>query len=284
MITQDKNFKGYINDVGGPTANFRHTACEKQKTKGVCIGKQCLFPKPCKNLKVDHSDYLSLLRKLRKLPKVKKVFIRSGIRYDYLIYDKDTTFFNELCKYHISGQLKVAPEHISERVLKQMGKPTRDVYDKFVNKYFEINKKLDKKQYLVPYLMSSHPGSDLNAAIELAQYIKKMGYTPEQVQDFYPTPGSLSTTIYYTGINPITGKKVYTPKKQSEKNMQRALIQFAMPENYNIVKKALIEAHREDLIGNSQKCLIPAHPPKNNKTTSKKKSNNYKHKKGVSLK
>lgn len=284
LLTTLPDFKGYIHDVGGPTANFRHRACKKQIEYGTCKNRQCMFPSPCKNIIIDHKEYLSVLRRIRSIKGIKKVFIRSGIRYDYLIYDKDTTFFNELCKYHISGQLKVAPEHISERVLKQMGKPTRDVYDKFVNKYFEINKKLDKKQYLVPYLMSSHPGSDLNAAIELAQYIKKMGYTPEQVQDFYPTPGSLSTTIYYTGINPITGEKVYTPKKQSEKNMQRALIQFAMPENYNIVKKALIEAHREDLIGNSQKCLIPAHPPKNNKNTSKKKNNNYKHKKGVSLK
>ena len=178
-----------------------------------------MFPKPCKNLIIDHKEYLSVLRKVRELPKIKKVFVRSGIRYDYLIYDKDDTFFKELCKYHISGQLKVAPEHVVPRVLTQMGKPTRDIYDKFVNKYFDINKKINKKQYLVPYLMSSHPGSDLNAAIELAQYIKNMGYTPEQVQDFYPTPGSLSTTIYYTGFNPMTGEKVYTPKTQSEKNM-----------------------------------------------------------------
>lgn len=209
LLTTLDDFKGYIHDVGGPTANFRHRACKKQETLGTCKNRLCLFPSPCKNLIVDHTEYLNLLRKIRRLPGVKKVFIRSGIRYDYLIHDKNSAFFEDLCKHHVSGQLKVAPEHISPRVLAQMGKPTREVYDKFVNKYFSINKKLDKKQYLVPYLMSSHPGSDLNAAIELALYIKEMGYTPEQVQDFYPTPGSLSTTIYYTGINPLTGEKVY---------------------------------------------------------------------------
>lgn len=261
-IIKDKDFKGYIHDVGGPTANFRHKSCKLQETHGVCKNKQCLHPGPCKNLIVSHDEYLSLLRKLRKLPGVKKVFIRSGIRYDYLIYDKKDEFFKELCEHHISGQLKVAPEHISERVLAQMGKPTREVYDRFVNKYNIINKKLGKKQFLVPYLMSSHPGSELKDAIELALYIKEMGYTPEQVQDFYPTPGSLSTTIYYTGINPFTNEKVYVPKEQREKNMQRALLQYKLPHNYKIVKEALIKAHREDLIGYDKKCLIPPVPPK----------------------
>lgn len=272
FLIKDKEFKGYIHDVGGPTANFRHRACEKQKNFGVCKNRQCLFPTPCKNLIVDHSEYLDLLRKLRKLPGVKKVFIRSGIRYDYLIYDKNDKFFEELCSHHISGQLKVAPEHISNKVLQQMGKPTREVYDKFSKKYFDINKKLDKKQYLVPYLMSSHPGSDLAAAIELAQYIKEMGYIPEQVQDFYPTPGSLSTTMYYTGINPVTEEKVYVPTEQKEKDMQRALLQFNVPENYKLVKEALTKAHREDLIGNSSKCLIPNNPPRRIKKPYKNKA------------
>ncbi|MEY7999200.1 YgiQ family radical SAM protein [Clostridium sp. Mt-5] len=262
LLTTLDNFKGYIHDVGGPTANFRHKACKIQEKVGVCKNRQCLFPKPCKNLIIDHSEYLSLLKKIRKIPGIKKVFIRSGIRYDYLINDKNMDFFTELCKYHISGQLKVAPEHINDRVLAQMGKPRMEVYNRFVKKFFEINKKLGKKQYLVPYLMSSHPGSDLNAAIELALYIKEMGYTPEQVQDFYPTPGSLSTTMYYTGINPLTGKKVYVPKKQREKNMQRALLQFTLPQNYNLVKEALIAAGREDLIGKGPNCLIPKNPPR----------------------
>jgi uncharacterized radical SAM protein YgiQ len=269
-IIKDKDFKGYIHDVGGPTANFRHKSCKIQETNGVCKTKQCLHPVPCKNLIISHKEYLNLLRKLRKLPGVKKVFIRSGIRYDYLIYDKNEEFFEELCKYHISGQLKVAPEHVNNKVLYQMGKPTREVYDKFVDKYNSINKKLNKKQFLVPYLMSSHPGSDLNAAIELALYIKKMGYIPEQVQDFYPTPGSLSTTIYYTGINPFTGEKIYVPKTQKEKSMQRALLQYKRPENYNIVKEALTLAHREDLIGFGKECLIPPIPPKKVKKHNKK--------------
>jgi uncharacterized radical SAM protein YgiQ len=265
LLTTLPDFKGYIHDIGGPTANFRHRACTKQIEHGTCKNKQCMFPKPCKNLIIDHTEYLSVLKKVRNLPGIKKVFIRSGIRYDYLVYDKNETFFKELCENHISGQLKVAPEHVSPKVLAQMGKPTRDVYDKFVSKYYDINKKLNKKQFLVPYLMSSHPGSDLNAAIELALYVKQMGYTPEQVQDFYPTPGSLSTTIYYTGFNPLTGEKIYTPKTQEEKNMQRALIQFAIPKNYDIVKKALIKAGRQDLIGNSANCLIPFNKPSNNK-------------------
>lgn len=277
LLTNLKDFKGYINDIGGPTANFRHRACKKQETYGTCKTKHCMFPAPCKNLIIDHSEYLSLLKKVRELPKIKKVFIRSGIRYDYLIHDKNDDFFKELCKHHISGQLKVAPEHVVPRVLNEMGKPTRNIYDRFVKKYFDINHKLNMKQYLVPYLMSSHPGSDLNAAIELAEYIKKMGYTPEQVQDFYPTPGSLSTTMYYTGINPLTSKKVYVPKTQEEKAMQRALIQFGMPRNYDTVKKALIKAHREDLIGNGPNCLI-GYAPKN------RVYHNYKNKHKKSIK
>lgn len=263
LLTTLEDFKGYIHDVGGPTANFRHKACRIQEVKGACRNRQCLFPTPCKNLIIDHSEYVNLLKKIRKIPNVKKVFIRSGIRYDYLMYDKNNNeFFEELCKYHVSGQLKVAPEHISSRVLQQMGKPDMEVYEKFVKKYNSLNRKLGKKQYLVPYLMSSHPGSDLNAAIELAQYIKHMGYTPEQVQDFYPTPGSLSTTMYYTGINPITGEKVYVPLKQGEKNMQRALLQFSIPRNYKLVRKALIDAGRKDLIGKGHDCLVPEAPSK----------------------
>ena len=270
LLTTLSDFKGYIHDVGGPTANFRHKSCKIQETRGVCKTKQCLFPNPCKNLIVSHSEYLDLLRKIRSLPGVKKVFIRSGIRYDYVMQDKNDDFFQELCKYHISGQLKVAPEHISNKVLKQMGKPSKDIYEKFVKKYFEINNKINKKQFLVPYLMSSHPGSDLNAAIELALYIKEMGYIPEQVQDFYPTPGSLSTTIYYTGINPFTGEEVYVAREQKEKNMQRALLQFSVPENYSIVKQALEKANREDLIGSNKKCLIPFRAPRVNKRTIKR--------------
>lgn len=271
LLTTLDDFKGYIHDIGGPTANFRNRACKIQEKVGVCKDRQCLFPKPCKNLIIDHNDYLNLLRKVRSLPGIKKVFIRSGIRYDYVIHDKNTKFFEELCKYHVSGQLKVAPEHISNKVLEQMGKPRKEVYEKFKNKYFEINKKINMEQYLVPYLMSSHPGSDLSAAIELAEYIRDMGYNPEQVQDFYPTPGSLSTVIYYTGINPMTGKKVYVPKTHKEKSMQRALMQFKNPANYDLVKEALMQEHREDLIGFDRKCLIPPHKP--NKNT-KSRSNN----------
>lgn len=273
LLTTLDDFKGYIHDVGGPTANFRHRACEKQKKLGVCKNKQCLFPTPCKNLKVNHTEYLDLLRKLRKLPKIKKVFIRSGIRFDYLVYDKDPTFFKELCEHHVSGQLKVAPEHINDKVLKLMGKPQNKVYEKFRNKYFKINKEIGKKQFLVPYLISSHPGSDLNIAIELALYIKDMGYTPEQVQDFYPTPGSLSTAMYYTEINPLTGEKVYVPKTYEEKAMQRALLQFSKPENYKLVKKALTLAHREDLIGSSHNCLISSSMPRHKKGKTKFKNN-----------
>lgn len=262
ILTNDKDFKGYIHDIGGPTANFRHRACKKQIEHGVCKNRQCMFPTPCKNLIVDHSEYLSLLKKVRTLPKVKKVFIRSGIRYDYLMEDKNPKFFHELCEHHISGQLKVAPEHVSDKVLAQMGKPKRQVYDNFKKKYADINKKLGKNQFVVPYLMSSHPGSSLNEAVELAEYIKTMGHMPEQVQDFYPTPGSLSTTIYYTGINPITNEQVYVPKSQKEKSMQRALLQFSNADNHTLVKNALICAKREDLIGFSPNCLIGPRPIK----------------------
>lgn len=260
-ITWESDFKGYIHDVGGPTANFREAACAKQETKGACKDRQCLFPTPCKNLTISHRDYIILLRKLREIPKVKKVFIRSGIRYDYLIYDKDDTFFKELCMYHVSGQLKVAPEHVSPKVLEKMGKPNREVYDKFVKKYYEINKKLGKEQYLVPYLMSSHPGSDLKTAIELAEYLRDTGHMPEQVQDFYPTPGTLSTCMYYTEFDPRTMEKVYVPKTPHEKAMQRALMQYKSPQNYDLVIEALKKAHREDLIGFDKKCLVRPRRP-----------------------
>ena len=257
QMTKDADFKGYIHDVGGPTANFRHTSCDKQLTKGVCMNRQCLFPKPCPNLKVEHSDYIKLLRELRALPGVKKVFIRSGIRFDYCMCDPDDTFINELCKYHISGQLRVAPEHISDNVLNKMGKPSNDVYEGFLKRYQRINKKTGKEQFVVPYLMSSHPGSTMKEAIELAEYIRDLGYMPEQVQDFYPTPSTLSTCMYYTGLDPATMDKVYTPVSHHEKAMQRALIQYRNPENYELVKEALIKNGRTDLIGFGPKCLIP---------------------------
>lgn len=255
-MAKGKDFKGYIHDVGGPTANFYGPSCEKQITSGTCKDRQCLFPTPCKNLKISHEKYLELLRKLRKIPNVKKVFIRSGIRYDYLINDKNEDFFYELCKHHISGQLKVAPEHISDNVLSKMGKPSKDVYDRFCKKFYEINQKLGKKQFLVPYLMSSHPGSTLSDAIELAIYLKERHMHPEQVQDFYPTPFTISTCMFYTGINPLTGEKVYVPKDMEEKQMQRALLQYDDPKNKNLVIKALKKANREDLIGYGPKCLI----------------------------
>ncbi len=255
-ITRHPEFKGYIHDVGGPTANFRQTACEKQKTHGACPQKQCLFPSPCKNLKAEHTDYVELLRKLRSLPKVKKVFIRSGIRFDYLIADEDPTFFNELVQHHISGQLKVAPEHVSDQVLKYMGKPRHAVYQRFCHKYERCNEKLGMKQFLVPYLMSSHPGSGLKEAIELAEYARDMGYMPEQVQDFYPTPSTLSTVMYYTGLDPRTMEKVYVPTDPHEKAMQRALIQYRNPKNYHLVREALEKAGRTDLIGFDKRCLI----------------------------
>jgi len=261
-IIQTPGFKGYIHDVGGPTANFRHPACDKQLTKGACGGRQCLFPTPCKNMKADHSDYIALLRKLRKLPGVKKVFVRSGIRFDYLLADKKDTFFRELVQYHISGQLKVAPEHVSDAVLKRMGKPQNAVYNKFVDKYYALNKEFGMNQFLVPYLMSSHPGSTLKEAIELAEYIRDMGYNPEQVQDFYPTPSTLSTVMYYTGLDPRTMDRVYVPTDPHEKAMQRALIQYRNPKNYYLVREALIKARREDLIGSGPKCLVRAVPPR----------------------
>ncbi|OYP35612.1 YgiQ family radical SAM protein, partial [Lachnotalea glycerini] len=229
-----------------PTANFRHMACDKQQTKGVCTNKQCLFPKPCNNLKIDHKDYLALLRKLRELPNVKKVFIRSGIRFDYLIHDKDEEFFHELCEHHVSGQLKVAPEHIADAVLSRMGKPENSVYEKFLDKFKQMNMELGKKQFVVPYLMSSHPGSTMKEAIRLAEYLRDLGYMPEQVQDFYPTPSTISTCMYYTGLDPRTMEEVYVPTNPHEKAMQRALIQYRNPKNYDLEVEALRVAHRRD--------------------------------------
>ena len=253
---EDPEFKGYIHDVGGPTANFRAPACKKQLKYGACTNKQCLFPKPCKNLIADHKEYLSILRDLRKIPGVKKVFIRSGIRFDYLLADPDDTFFKELCQYHVSGQLKVAPEHVADPVLQMMGKPENAVYERFTHKYEEINKRLGLKQYLVPYLMSSHPGSTMKEAVKLAEYLRDLGYMPEQVQDFYPTPSTISTCMYYTGVDPRTMKPVYVPKNPHEKAMQRALIQYRNPKNYDLVMEALRIADRMDLVGFDEKCLI----------------------------
>ncbi|HCQ6064412.1 TPA: YgiQ family radical SAM protein [Clostridioides difficile] len=271
-ITNLDDFKGYIHDVGGPTANFRRPACNKQITKGACKNRQCLSPSPCKNLDADHSEYLHLLRAVRKLPKIKKVFVRSGIRYDYVMADKNNKFLRELIEHHVSGQLKVAPEHISEEVLKYMQKPAGKTYDKFRQKFFAINEELGKKQYLIPYLMSSHPGSTLNSAIELAEYLRDTHYQPEQVQDFYPTPGTLSTTMFYTGIDPLTMKPVYVPKSKRDKAMQRALLQYRAPRNYDLVYSALVEAGREDLIGFGHRCLIKpkSEKPYFNRNNSKK--------------
>ena len=249
MITQEKDFKGYIHDVGGPTANFRQPSCEKQLTRGVCKNRQCLFPKPCPNLKVDHRDYIKLLKELRDIPKVKKVFIRSGIRFDYVVADKSDAFLEELCRYHVSGQLKVAPEHVSDAVLEKMGKPENSVYKGFVKRYKKMNERLGMDQYLVPYLMSSHPGSTLKEAVELAEHLRDLGYMPEQVQDFYPTPSTISTCMYYTGVDPRTMQPVYVPKNPHEKAMQRALIQYRDPKNYDLVMEALKKAHRMDLVG-----------------------------------
>ncbi len=264
---EDKEFKGYIHDVGGPTANFRQPSCKKQLSKGVCREKQCLFPKPCKNLTADHRDYVSLLRRLRSLPGVKKVFIRSGIRFDYCMADKDDTFFRELCRYHVSGQLKVAPEHVSDTVLEKMGKPRNQVYQAFVKKYEAINRQIGKKQYLVPYLMSSHPGSSLKEAIELAEYLRDLGHMPEQVQDFYPTPSTISTCMYYTGVDPRDMKPVYVPRNPHEKALQRALIQYRDPKNYDLVLEALRKGGRMDLVGYGSRCLIrPRRPGSRNKS------------------
>ncbi|MBR5218787.1 MAG: YgiQ family radical SAM protein [Clostridia bacterium] len=260
-------FKGYIHDVGGPTANFRYPGCSKQLKSGACRDRQCLFPTPCKNLQVDHTEYLKLLRTLRKIKGVKKVFIRSGIRFDYLMADKNDDFFRELCMHHISGQLKVAPEHVSDRVLKHMGKPSSDVYKRFSKKYYDINKKIGKEQYLVPYLMSSHPGSSLADAIELALFLKGNNLRPQQVQDFYPTPATISTAMFYTGLDPLTLQPVYVPRDAHEKAMQRALLQYTKPQNYDLVYEALTKAGRTDLIGFSNKCLI--RPRKEKKDVSK---------------
>ena len=256
IISQDKNFKGYIHDIGGPTANFYHPSCDKQTEHGVCTHKECLGYNPCKNLKVDHTDYLDILKAARNLPGIKKVFVRSGLRYDYIMYDKNQEFFEELVQHHISGQLKVAPEHVDDRVLTRMGKPSRELYDQFVNEYQRINQKFNKDQYLVPYLMSSHPGSTLDAAITLAEYLRDIGHMPEQVQDFYPTPGTASTCMYYTGIDPYNNERVYVPKDPHEKAMQRALMQYRLPQNYDLVFEALTKAGRHDLIGFGKKCLI----------------------------
>ena len=256
MLTKEPDFKGYIHDVGGPTANFRAPACKKQLKHGACPNKQCLFPKPCDNLIADHRDYRALLKQLRELPGVKKVFIRSGIRFDYLLADKDQSFLKELCEYHVSGQLKVAPEHISDAVLKYMGKPENSVYRRFVQSYQKMNEKIGRKQFLVPYLMSSHPGSTLKEAVELAEFLRDFGYMPEQVQDFYPTPSTLSTCMYYTGVDPRTMEPVYTAVNPHEKAMQRALIQYRNPKNYELVSEALHKAGRTDLIGFDKKCLI----------------------------
>ncbi|HFE9682416.1 TPA: YgiQ family radical SAM protein [Clostridium perfringens] len=255
-ITKYDDFKGYIHDIGGPTANFRKPACKKQLTLGACKHKRCMSPGICKNMEVDHREYLHLLRRVRKLPGIKKVFIRSGLRYDYIMADKDDTFFKELVEHHVSGQLKVAPEHVSPNVLKYMGKPAGKTYDEFRRKFFRITERLGKKQFIIPYLMSSHPGCKLEDAIMLAEYLRDINYQPEQVQDFYPTPGTLSTTMFYTGLDPLTMGEVYIPRSKEEKAMQRALLQFKNPKNYNIVYDALVKAGREDLIGNGPKCLI----------------------------
>lgn len=280
LISEMDDFKGYINDIGGPTANFRYPACEKQKKSGVCADRKCLAPEPCKNLKADHSEYIELLKSVEKIPGIKRVFIRSGIRYDYLMADKSPSgneFMKKLVKDHVSGQLKVAPEHCSGDVLRLMGKPDFKVYEQFKNRYFELTKSFGKEQYLVPYLMSSHPGSTLSSAIRLSEYIKRWNYNPEQVQDFYPTPGTASTVMFYTGLDPFTLKEVYVPRSAEEKRMQRALLQCADPKNYELVKKALYLAHREDLIGFDKKCLLKpsyADRVKNAKAENVRKNNN----------
>jgi len=263
-LTRDEDFKGYIHDVGGPTANFRRPACDRQKTKGACVERQCLFPSPCPRLKPDHADYLRLLREIRALPGIKKVFVRSGLRFDYLLLDGSGTgqeFFRELCEHHVSGQLKVAPEHVSDRVLGFLGKPSEAVYRDFSRAFSRINKELGKKQYLIPYFISAHPGSRLEDAVELAEYCRDSGFIPDQVQDFYPTPGTVSTCMYYTGLDPRTMNKVYVPRGGRERRMQRALLQFNRRENRRIVREALVKAGRRDLIGYGRKCLV--RPQKN---------------------
>ena len=260
-MTEDPAFKGYIHDVGGPTADFRHPSCQKQTTKGVCANRQCLFPKPCPNLTADHSDYISLLKKLRNIPKVKKVFIRSGVRFDYVMADKNKAFLRELVSHHISGQLRVAPEHVSDKVLYYMGKPSHSVYESFLKAYEKENQRTGQKQYAVPYFMSSHPGCTMKEAVKLAEYVRDLGFTPEQVQDFYPTPSTLSTCMYYTGIHPLTGERVYVPRDPHEKSIQRALMQYKNPANRALVLEGLKTAGRMDLVGFGPKCLIrPADP------------------------
>lgn len=270
-MTKDKDFKGYIHDVGGPTADFRQPSCQKQLTKGVCTNRQCLFPAPCKNLKVDHSDYVALLRKLRKIPGVKKVFIRSGVRFDYVVADRDKTFLNELTEHHISGQLRVAPEHVSDQVLRYMGKPCHSVYQEFLKEFDKANRKTGRQQYAVPYFMSSHPGCTVKDAVELAEYVRDMGFTPEQVQDFYPTPSTLSTCMYYTGIHPLTGEKVYVPRDPHEKAIQRALMQYRNPANRKLVLEGLKMADRLDLVGHGKKCLIRPEQKKQKKERLKRR-------------
>ena len=280
-LTKNKDFKGYIHDVGGPTANFSGPSCNKQEKNGSCSNKSCLGFNMCSNVKADHSGYLKLLRKLRNLPGIKKVFIRSGIRFDYLLKDKDETFFKELCEHHISGQLKIAPEHVSNKVLEIMGKPKHSVFEQFVTKYQEFNMKLGKKQFFIPYFISSHPGATVEDAIKLAEYLKKLGFTPDQVQDFYPTPGTLSTAMYYTGINPVNNKEIFVATEHKDKQFQRALLQFNRPENYVLVLKALGNAGRSDLIGNGPKCLITP-PAKSAKLErSKRKKQNIKQKQNI---
>lgn len=274
IMTEDPDYKGYLHDVGGPTADFRHPACQKQLQKGACIEKQCLFPKPCKNLNVDHGDYVKLLQKLRVLPKVKKVFIRSGIRFDYAAEDSKSNFLEEVANYHVSGQLRVAPEHVSNKVLQYMGKPDHEVYLKFLKEFNKANEKAKKKQFVVPYFMSSHPGSDLKEAVKLAEYIRDMGFMPEQAQDFYPTPATVSTCMYYTGLDPRTMQPVYVPKSFHEKAMQRALIQYRNPKNYELVREALELAGRKDLIGFDKKCLL--RPQKGEKKSSPTGNNHKK--------
>ena len=284
-LTKFPDFKGYINDVGGPSANFRHHSCKKQGKYGMCADKRCLAPYPCKNLDADHSDYLALLRKLRAIPGIKKVFVRSGIRYDYMLEDSNNEFFSELVKYHISGQLKVAPEHCIDSVLDYMGKPHIEVYEKFLDQYKKLNNKFSKEQYIVPYLMSSHPGSTLEDAVALAEYLNKMGRQPEQVQDFYPTPGTISTCMYYTGIDPTTMKSVYVAKTFHEKAMQRALLQWKRPDKRKLVIEALKTAGREDLIGYGPECLVrPDRPPQSRKPAAKKPAEPEKPKKSEGYK
>lgn len=276
-LTHMPNFKGYIHDIGGPTANFRRTSCDFQLEHGLCKGKKCLAPKPCPNLAVDHSEYLDILRSVRELPGVKKVFIRSGIRYDYLLEDKDDSFFRELVEHHVSGQLKVAPEHCSAAVLDKMGKPHIEAYIEFSKRYFQYTGEVNKEQYLVPYLMSSHPGSTLDDAIELAEFLKKNHIRPEQVQDFYPTPGTISTTMYYTGLDPYTMQEVYCAKNPHDKALQRALLQYFNPKNAALVEEALRRAHRYDLIGTGEKCLVRGQMQSNKKQRSNANGKKYPH-------